>query len=403
MAIPDKKHFDEKLKDLYEKQNNLINRKNKPIEKYNGIYTRYRYPILTREHIPITWRFDLDFNSNPYLLERLEINSVFNSGAIELNGKILLVARVEGGDRKSFFAIAESSTGIDQFKFWDYPIEMPQTENPDVNVYDMRLTKHEDGWIYGVFCTERKDPEAKKGDLSSAVAQAGIARTKDLKTWERLDDLKSPSPQQRNVVLHPEFVEGKYAFYTRPMEEFIETGSGMGIGWGLSESIEHAEIDREIIIDKRRYHTITETKNGMGPPPIKTKKGWLHLAHGVRNTAAGLRYVLYCFMTDLKKPENLIYRPGQQLLSPRGNERTGDVSNVVFSNGWLARNNGDIFIYYASADTRMHVAKTTVDKLVDFTINTPEDGLRTAVCVQQRIDLIKKNEKFLKRKKKTAN
>ncbi len=397
MAFQDKKHFDEKLKYLSEKQNELINRKNKPIEEHNGIYNRYEFPVLTRNHVPLAWRFDLDYESNPNLMQRLGINSVFNSGAIKLNGKILLVARVEGDDRKSFFAVAESLTGVDQFKFWDYPIEMPQTEDPDVNVYDMRLTKHEDGWIYGVFCTERKDPAAPKGDLSSAVAQAGIARTKDLKKWERLDDLKSPSPQQRNVVLHPEFVDGKYAFYTRPMEGFIETGSGMGIGWGLSESIEHANIDKEIIIEERRYHTVTESKNGQGPPPIKTKKGWLHLAHGVRNTAAGLRYVLYCFMTDLHHPEKLIHRPGQMLLSARGAERTGDVDNVVFSNGWVARDNGDLFIYYGSSDTRMHVAKTTVDKLVDFALNTPEDGLRTAVCVQQRIDLIKKNEEILKK------
>ena len=397
MAFQDKKHFDEKLKYLSDKHNELINRKNKPIEEYNGIYNRYEFPVLTRDHVPLAWRFDLDYESNPNLMQRLGINSVFNSGAIELNGKILLVARVEGDDRKSFFAVAESPTGVDQFKFWDYPIEMPQTEDPDVNVYDMRLTKHEDGWIYGVFCTERKDPNAPKGDLSSAEAQAGIARTKDLKKWERLDDLKSPSSQQRNVVLHPEFVDGKYAFYTRPMEGFIETGSGMGIGWGLSESIEHANIDKEIIIEERRYHTVTESKNGQGPPPIKTEKGWLHLAHGVRNTAAGLRYVLYCFMTDLQHPEKLTHRPGQMLLSPRGTERTGDVDNVVFSNGWVARDNGDLFIYYGSSDTRMHVAKTTVDRLVDFAINTPEDGLRTAVCVQQRIDLIKKNEEILKK------
>jgi len=274
---------------------------------------------------------------------------------------------------------------------------MPQTENPDDNVYDMRLTKHEDGWIYGVFCSERRDPDAPKGDLSSAIAQAGIARTRDLKTWERLDDLKSPSPQQRNVVLHPEFVNGKYAFYTRPMKGFIGTGSGMGLGWGLSESIEHANIEKEIIIDKRDYHTITESKNGQGPTPIKTKKGWLHLAHGVRNTAAGLRYVLYCFMTDIKHPEKIIYRPGQQLLAPRDSERLGDVSNVVFSNGWVARDNGELFIYYGSSDTRVNVATTTVDKLVDFTINTPEDGLRTSVCVKQRIELIKKNEEVLKK------
>lgn len=399
MAVQDKEHFDRKLKHLFEKQNKLISQKNEPIEEDHGIYSRYKYPVLTREHVPVSWCFDLNYHSNPHLLKRLGINAVFNSGAIELNGKILLVARVEGDDRKSIFAVAESPTGVDQFKFWDYPIEMPQTDNPDVNVYDMRLTKHEDGWIYGVFCTERKDPDAKKGDLSSAVAQAGIARTRDLKKWERLDDLKTPSPQQRNVVLHPEFINGKYAFYSRPMEEFIEAGSGMGIGWGLSESIEHATIDKETIIEERRYHTITESKNGIGPPPVKTEKGWLHLAHGVRNTAAGLRYVLYCFMTDLEKPEKLINRPGQQLLSPRGEERTGDVSNVVFSNGWVARDNGDLFIYYGSSDTRMHVAKTTVDKLVDFTINTPEDGLRTAACVQQRFDLIRKNEEILKNKK----
>ncbi|MBN1695550.1 glycosidase [candidate division WOR-3 bacterium] len=395
-----KKNFEEKLKCLFEKQNKLIYRKNESIEESHGIYKRYKYPVLTREHVPITWRFDLDYGRNPNLMQRLGINSVFNSGAIESEGKILLVARIEGDDRKSFFAVAESSTGVDQFGFWDYPIEMPQTKDHDVNVYDMRLTKHEDGWIYGIFCTERKDPEAKIGDLSSAVAQAGIARTRDLKKWERLDDLKSPSPQQRNVVLHPEFVDGKYAFYTRPMEGFIETGSGLGIGWGLSESIEHAVIEKETIIEERRYHTITESKNGMGPPPIKTEKGWLHLAHGVRNTASGLRYVLYCFMTDLKQPEKLIYRPGQQLLSPRGDERIGDVSNVVFSNGWVVRDNGDVFIYYGSSDTRIHVAKTTVDKLLDFTINTPEDGLRTAVCVQQRIGLIQKNLEILKREQR---
>ncbi len=397
MKNQDKKIFEKKVRNLFEKQKKLINRKNEPIEEKHGIYNRYKYPVLTREHIPFTWLFDLDYNSNPNLLQRLGVNAVFNSGAIELDGKILLVARVEGDDRKSFFAVAESPTGIDQFKFWDHPIDMPQTNEPDINVYDIRLTKHEDGWIYGIFCTERKDPDAHEGDLSSAVAQAGITRTKDLKTWERLDDLKSPSPQQRNVVLHPEFINGKYAFYTRPMEGFIETGSGTGIGWGLSENIEHANIDKEIIIEERRYHAINESKNGMGPPPIKTEKGWLHLAHGVRDTAAGLRYVLYCFMTDLENPEKLIHRPGQQLLSPRDSERTGDVSNVVFSNGWVARDDGDLFIYYGSSDTRMHVAKTTVDKLVDFTINTPEDGMRTAVCVQQRIDLIKKNEETLKK------
>jgi len=399
MPIQDKKEFNGKVKQLLKKHEELINRKNETIEEEHGIYDRYKYPVLTRDHVPIDWRFDLNYNSNPYLLERLGINSVFNSGAIELNGNILLVARVEGADRKSFFAVAESPMGVDQFRFWEYPIDMPQTENPDDNIYDMRLTKHEDGWIYGVFCSERRDPDAPKGDLSSAIAQAGIARTRDLKTWERLDDLKSPSPQQRNVVLHPEFVNGKYAFYTRPMEGFIETGSGMGIGWGLSKSIEHTNIDKEIIIDKRDYHTITESKNGQGPTPIKTEKGWLHLAHGVRNTAAGLRYVLYCFMTDLKHPEKIIYRPGQQLLAPRDTERLGDVSNVVFSNGWVARDNGELFIYYGSSDTRVHVAKTTVDKLINFTINTPEDGRRTSVCVKQRIALIKKNEEIQKKQK----
>jgi len=397
MSDKSKKTFYEKVKQLFKKQEELINKQNEQIEEDHGIYNRYKYPVLTRDHVPITWRFDLNYNTNPYLLERLGINSVFNSGAIELNGTILLVARVEGDDRKSFFAVAESPTGVDQFRFWEYPIDMPQTENPDDNVYDIRLTKHEDGWIYGIFCTERKDPNAPKGDLSSAIAQAGIARTKDLKIWERLDDLKSPSSQQRNVVLHPEFINGKYAFYTRPMEGFIETGSGMGIGWGLSESIAHANIDKEIIIDKRDYHTITESKNGQGPTPIKTEKGWLHLAHGVRNTAAGLRYVLYCFMTDLEYPEKIIYRPGQQLLAPRDSERLGDVSNVVFSNGWVARDNGELFIYYGSSDTRVNVAKTTVDKLVDFTINTPEDGRRTSVCVKQRIDLIEKNEEIQKK------
>jgi 4-O-beta-D-mannosyl-D-glucose phosphorylase len=396
MSNNDKKVFDVKVKRLFKKHEKLIERKNEPVEEYHGIYNRYKYPILTREHIPITWRFDLNYNTNPYLLERLGVNSVFNSGAIELNGKILLVVRIEGDDRKSFFAVAESQTGVDKFKFRDYPIYMPQSKNPDDNVYDMRLTKHEDGWIYGTFCTERKDPKAPKGDLSSAIAQAGIARTKDLKIWERLDDLNSPSPQQRNVVLHPEFVDGKYAFYTRPMDGFIETGSGMGIGWGLSESIEHAKIDQELIIEERRYHTIKESKNGQGPPPIKTEKGWLHLAHGVRNTSAGMRYVLYCFMTDLEQPEKLIHRPGQQLLAPRNNERLGDVSNVVFTNGWVARENGELLIYYGSADTRMHVVKSTIDKLLDFAINTPEDGLRSEICVKQRIDLIKKNEEILK-------
>lgn len=392
-----KAEFDRKLAKLMEKHHQLIRRKNEPVEDGNGIFERWRYPVLTAEHTPIFWRYDLNYETNPYLMERMGINSVFNAGAIELNGKILLIARVEGVDRKSFFAVAESLTGVDNFVFWDYPITMPETVEPDVNVYDMRVVQHEDGWIYGIFCTERKDPKAPPWDMSSAIAQAGIARTKDLIHWERLDDLKTPSPQQRNVVLHPEFVDGKYAFYTRPMDEFISTGSGGGIGFGLSDSIEHAVIREEIIIDPRAYHTINEMKNGLGPPPIKTPQGWLHLAHGVRNTAAGLRYVLYLFMTDLKHPEKVIYKPGGYFLAPRGNERVGDVSNVVFSNGWVARGN-EVFIYYGSSDTRLHVATSTIDRLVDYCMNTPPDGMRSSACVAQRVALIEKNLKILRGK-----
>jgi len=331
-------------------------------------------------------------------MERLGVNGAFNAGAMEYNGNIVLSVRVEGADRKSFIAIAESPNGIDNFKFWDYPCVIPETENPDVNVYDMRLVQHEDGWIYGLFCTERKDIDAPPTDTSAANAQCGIARTKDLVNWERLPDLKTKSPQQRNVVLHPEFVNGKYAFYTRPQDGFIDAGSGGGIGWGLADNIENAVIKKETIIDDRVYHTIKEVKNGMGPAPIKTEKGWLQLAHGVRNTAAGLRYVLYLFLTDLKEPNKVIARPGGYFLAPKGKERVGDVSNVAFSNGWVKKDNGDVLIYYASSDTRMHVAVSNVEKLLDYVINTPPDALRSAECVKQRDELIKKNLKLMKKK-----
>lgn len=387
--------FEERKQQLTEHYEALIARRNEKLPYGNGIYDRYKYPVLTAEHAPLIWKYDLDANTNPYFSERIGVNGVFNPGAIELNGKFCLVARVEGVDRKSFFAVAESDNGIDGFRFWDHPVVMPETEDPDVNVYDMRVVQHEDGWIYGLFCTERKDPDAPRGDLSSATAQCGIARTKDLVTWERLADLKTKSPQQRNVVLHPEFVNGKYAFYTRPQDGFIDAGSGGGIGWGLSDSIEHAVIDKEVIVDDRKYHTIKEVKNGQGPAPIKTEKGWLHIAHGVRNTAAGLRYVLYTFLSDLKHPEVVTHRPGGHLIAPEGEERVGDVSNVVFCNGVIARKNGEVFIYYASSDTRVHVATTTVDQLLDYVLHTPEDPLRSYACVQQRLDLIKRNEQFM--------
>ena len=388
--------FKQALARLNEDHEKLICRANLPDPKTNGVYTRYLHPVLTAEHTPIFWRYDLSYKTNPYLMERLGINATFNAGAIEHEGKILVAARVEGIDRKSFFAIAESPNGIDSFRFWDYPITMPETDDPDVNVYDIRLVKHEDGWIYGLFCTERKDPDAPRTDTSSAFAQCGIARTKDLIVWERLADLKTSSPQQRNVVLHPEFIEGRYAFYTRPQDGFIDAGSGGGIGWGLSDSIEHAVIDRESIIDDRAYHTIKEVKNGLGPAPIKTDKGWLQLAHGVRNTAAGLRYVLYLFLSDLKQPERVLARPSGYFLAPEGAERVGDVSNVVFSNGWVKKANGDVLIYYASSDTRLHVATSTVDKLLDYVLHTPEDGLRTGLSVQQRTALIRRNLEVMK-------
>jgi 4-O-beta-D-mannosyl-D-glucose phosphorylase len=389
--------FEDRVRKLFDRYERLISRPNQPIEMTNGVLQRWKHPVLTAAHTPPFWRYDLDPTTNPLLLERLGINAVFNPGAIFLNGTYVLVARVEGVDRKSFFAVAESPTGVDSFRFWDYPVVMPETDDPDVNVYDMRLVKHEDGWIYGLFCTERKDPSARRGDLSSAVAQCGIARTRDLKTWERLPDLSTRSPQQRNVVLHPEFVNGKYAFYTRPQDGFIEAGSGGGIGWGLSDTIERARITEEVIVNDRRYHTIAEVKNGLGPAPIRTPHGWLHLAHGVRGTASGLRYVLYAFMTALDQPWRVTFEPGGYLLAPTGEEYVGDVMNVTFSNGWIARENGDLFIYYASSDTRCHVATTTAGRLVDYCCNTPPDPLRSADCVRQRIALIERNLKLLRR------
>ncbi|WP_027208197.1 glycosidase [Butyrivibrio hungatei] len=378
-----------------DRQEKLMSRKNEPADFYNGVYTRYKYPVLTRQHIPLTWRYDLDINSNPNFQERLGINAVLNSGAIKLNGKYYLVARIEGNDRKSFFGVAESDNGIDNFRFWDYPILLDDTCKEETNVYDMRLTQHEDGWIYGVFCSESHDDSTN--DLSAAVAAAGIVRTKDLKKWERLPNLVTKrSPQQRNVVLHPEFVDGKYAFYTRPMDSFIDTGSGGGIGFGLCDDIEHAVIDEEKILSRRRYHQITEAKNGECVVPIKTDKGWLHIAHGVRNTAAGLRYVLYAYATDLYDPGKVIAEPGGLLLGPFGWERVGDVSNVVFSNGAIVEENGDILLYYAGSDTRVYVAKTSIELLGDYIFGTPEDPSRSVLCVQQRCELIKKNLEVLK-------
>lgn len=373
----------------------LINRKNEvDPDFYNGIFDRYLYPVLTREHIPLTWQYDLNPGTNPYFMKRLGVNAVLNAGAIELNGKFYLVARIEGDDRKSFFGVAESDNGVDGFKFWDYPVVLPDVCPKETNVYDMRLTRHEDGYIYGVFCSESKDTSVS--DLSAAVAAAGIVRTKDLKTWERLPNLVTlHSPQQRNVVLHPEFIDGKYAFYTRPMDDFIDTGSGGGIGFGLCGDITHAVIDGEKMTSLRRYHTITEAKNGAGAVPIKTDKGWIHIAHGVRNTAAGLRYVIYAFATDLNDPARVIAEPSGLLIGPRGKERVGDVSNVVFTNGAIARENGDVYIYYAASDTRMHVAVTTIDKLIDYVFHTPKDPLRSVACVAQRCDMIKKNLDFL--------
>ncbi len=390
MSKVNKDHLD-RVRALFERHEQLITRRNEVQKDGNGIYERYVNPVLTAAHTPVFWRYDLDPDKNPYVMERIGVNAAFNSGAMLWNNNIVLVARVEGVDRKSFFAIAESASGIDNFRFWDYPIELPETEIPDTNVYDMRLVRHEDGWIYGLFCTERRDSNAPEFDQSAASAMCGIARTKDLVKWERLPDLISYGGQQRNVVLHPEFINGKYALYTRPQDGFIDAGKGGGIGWGLVDSMEKAVVPEEKIIEPKLYHTVKEVKNGQGPAPIKTAKGWIHLAHGVRNTAAGLRYVLYMFMTDLKDPSKVIHRPGGHFIAPEGEERVGDVSNVVFTNGWVARPDGTVFIYYGSSDTRMHVATSSVDRLVDYCINTPEDRYRSAESVKQRSTLIRSN------------
>ncbi len=383
------------IRELIADQENLYSRINKPDDRfYNGLFERYEFPVLTRDHVPVSWRYDLDPKTNPFGMERLGINAVLNSGALYRNGKYYLVPRIEGNDRKSFFAVAESDSPVDGFRFWDEPVQLPDTEPDETNVYDMRLTEHEDGWIYGVFCSESKDKT--NADLSAANAEAGIVRTKDLKTWERLPNLKTlHSPQQRNVVLHPEFVDGKYAFYTRPMDDFIETGSGSGIGFGLCDDITHPVIDEEKMTSIRKYHQITEAKNGEGAVPIKTDRGWIHIAHGVRNTAAGLRYVLYCFATDLNDPSRVIAEPGGLFIGPRGAERVGDVSNVVFTNGAVVNEAGDVYIYYASSDTRLHVAHTDIERLKDFVFNGYEDPGRSAACVKQRVELIRKNKKYL--------
>lgn len=383
--------YNNRLHILKKEHESLISRKNKMIFSENGIFERYKYPILTAAHTPLEWRYDLNPETNPYLMERIGVNATMNSGAIKWNGKYLIIVRVEGNDRKSFFAIAESPNGIDNFRFWEYPIHLPDTDPSETNVYDIRLTAHEDGWIYGIFCSESLDPNAAPGDLSSAIAKAGIVRTKDLKSWERLLNLISKS-QQRNVVLHPEFVNGKYALYTRPQDNFIDAGNGGGIGWALIDDITHAEVKEEIIINHRHYHTIKEVKNGEGPHPIKTPKGWLHLAHGVRACAAGLRYVLYLYMTSLEDPTKVIAEPGGFLLAPMGEERIGDVSNVLFSNGWIADEDGTVYIYYASSDTRMHVATSTVDRLIDYCLHTPADGLRSAASVENICKLIEANK-----------
>lgn len=384
--------FQQRLAQLEAQHQDLIQTTNQAIVPGNGIFERYQHPVLTAAHAPLFWRYDLNPQTNPHLMERFGINAVFNAGAIKWQGKYVVAARVEGMDRKSFFAIAESPNGIDQFQFWDYPITMPETADPDTNVYDLRLVAHEDGWIYGLFCSERKDLSVPPSDTSSAVAQAGMARTKDLVNWERLPDLKTASAQQRNVVLHPEFVNGKYGFYTRPQDGFISTGTGGGIGFGLADNMDNAVIESETIVHERRYHTVYEVKNGQGPAPIKTAHGWLHLAHGVRNTAAGLRYVLYLFMTDLQDLTQVIHQPAGYFLAPEGAERVGDVSNVAFSNGWILDDDGTVFIYYASSDTRLHVATSTLERLVDYCINTPEDGFRSAASVETLKAIIQRNK-----------
>lgn len=390
-------HFDRRLQALQKSYEELIERKNEQEELGKGIYERYKYPVVTAQHTPLFWRYDLNPETNPYLMERFGINAAFNAGAIKFNDKYVVVVRVEGVDRKSFFAVAESDNGTDNFRFWDYPCTIPETDEPDTNVYDMRLVQHEDGWIYGLFCTERRDPEAQEGNQSAAIAQCGIARTRDLKSWERLPDLVTPSLQQRNVVLHPEFVKGKYAFYTRPQDSFIEAGQGGGIGFGLSTCIENPVVQEEIVIDQKMYHTVYEAKNGLGPAPIKTKDGWLHLAHGVRNTAAGLRYVLYMFMTSLHDITRVIHKPAGYFIAPEGEERIGDVSNVVFSNGWIADEDGTVFIYYASSDTRLHVATSTIDRLLDYVKNTPADGFRSATSVDTLNVIINHNLDYMEK------
>jgi 4-O-beta-D-mannosyl-D-glucose phosphorylase len=384
--------FTPRLHLLQTTHHELLQRPNQSEALGNGVYTRYAHPVLTAAHAPLAWRYDLNPVTNPFLMERIGVNGVFNAGATKWQGRYLVVARVEGADRKSFFAVAESPNGIDNFRFWDYPVTMPETDEPDTNVYDMRLVAHEDGWVYGLFCTERRDPSAPEADQSAALAKCGIARTKDLVQWERLPDLTTTSAQQRNVVLHPELVQGQYAFYTRPQDGFIEAGSGGGIGFGLSPTIEQAQVLEEVIIDKKQYHTISELKNGLGPAPLKTELGWLHLAHGVRNTAAGLRYVLYMFMTALDDLTRVIHKPAGYFLAPEGDERVGDVSNVAFGNGWILDDDGRVFIYYASSDTRLHVATSTLAQLLDYVVNTPEDGLRSAASVQRINELIAKNQ-----------
>ena len=386
--------YDNRLRVLMEEYETLISRENEKILPGNGIFERYKYPILTAAHTPLEWRYDFNPKTNPYFMERFGINAVFNAGAIKFDGKYLVMGRVEGYDRKSFFAIAESPNGIDRFQFWEYPVQLPDLYPEETNVYDMRQTAHEDGWIYGIFCSESLDPNAAPGDLSSAVAKAGIIRTKDLKNWERLPNLISQS-QQRNVVLHPEFINGQYALYTRPQDNFINAGNGGGIGWALIDDITHAEIKEETIINHRHYHTIKEVKNGEGPHPIKTSKGWLHLAHGVRACAAGLRYVLYLYMTSLEDPTKIIAEPGGFLLAPMGEERIGDVSNVLFSNGWIADENGTVYIYYASSDTRMHVATSTIDRLIDYCFHTPADGFRSAASVKNICKSVEANKLIL--------
>ncbi|MDR1003623.1 MAG: glycosidase [Prevotellaceae bacterium] len=382
--------YNNKVKRLFQEYEELITRKNEPMVGGNGIYTRYRNPVLTAAHTPVFWRYDLDERTNPLLMERIGTNATMNSGAIKWQGKYLLVVRVEGADRKSFLAVAESPNGVDNFRFWDYPVTMPEDVIPATNVYDMRLTAHEDGWIYGIFCAERHDNAAPAGDLSAATATAAIARTHDLVNWQRLPDLRSRN-QQRNVVLHPEFVDGRYAFYTRPQDGFIDAGSGGGIGWALVDDIAHAKVTQEKIIDRRYYHTIKEVKNGEGPHPLKTPQGWLHLAHGVRACASGLRYVLYLYMTALDDPSRPIATPGGYFMAPVGEERVGDVSNVLFGNGWIADDDGTVYIYYASSDTRMHVAVSSIERLVDYCLHTPADGLSSSASVETLNKLIYNN------------